>query len=121
MKIEDFILDDHYYETQKNGVLVKIYKESMNQNTVAYANKILDLYLYEKSKIIDYVLNRCVLDFYHDSYNKNEILEKLKEADIEIINDRWGCLTWLYHDLDEHTIQVEFNDDMQLSYVSIDG
>lgn len=121
MNVGDFVLDDYYYETEAEGVLVKIHKDSMNQNTVAYANKILDLYFYKKSEIIEYILNYCVLDYYEGNYNRDEILEKLKEADIEIVNDRWGCLSWKNHDLDEHIIQVEFNDEMQLSYVSIDS
>lgn len=121
MNKEDFILDDNYFETKVDGILVKIHKDSMNKNTVEYANKILDLYFYKKPEIIDYILNYRVLDFYNGRYKRDEIIEKLKEADIEIINERWGCLNWKNHDLDEHNIQVEFNDEMQLSYVSIDG
>lgn len=121
MNKEEFGLAESYYQTEVDGVLIKIHKDSMNQNTVAYANKIFDLYFYKKSEIIEYVLNYCVLDFYDGSYKKDQIIEKIKEADIEIINERWGYLTWRNHDLDEHIIQVEFNDEMQLSYVSIDG
>ncbi len=121
MNKEDFVLDGCYYQTEVDDVLIKIHKDSMNKNTVGYANKIFELYFYKKSEILEYVLNYRVLDFYGGSYKKNEIVEKIKEADIEIINERWGYLTWRNHDLDEHIIQVEFNDEMQLSYVSIDG
>ncbi|PYG88782.1 hypothetical protein LY28_01138 [Ruminiclostridium sufflavum DSM 19573] len=121
MKREDFILSDPYYETEAEGILIKIHRDFLNQSSIAYANKIFELYLYKKSEVIDYVLNHSVLDFYKSRYARNEIAEKLNEADIEIMNDRWGCLTWRNHNLDEHIIQVEFNDEMQLSYVSIDG
>lgn len=121
MKREDFTLGDYDYETIVDGILVTIKKDAISEKTVAYANKILELYLSKKPEIIDYILNDRVLDFYGDAYTKDEIVEKLNEADIEIISDNWGTLTWLNHELDEHIIEVEFNNDMQLSYVSIDG
>lgn len=121
MKNEDFILGDDAYETEVDGIIVRIRENEMNEKTVAYANKILKLYLSKKQEIIEYILNDSLLDFYEGRYAKDEIVEKLKEADIEIISGKWGTLTWLNHELDEHIIEVEFYDDMQLSYVSING
>lgn len=121
MKKEDFVLGKYAYETRVDGILVKIHADALNEETIAYAKKTLELYFSKKPEIIDYILNDSILDFYEDRYTKDEIVEKLKEADIEVISDKWGKLTWLNHELDEHIIEVEFNDDMQLSYVSIDG
>jgi len=121
MNIEDFILDDYNYESKVDGILVKIKKDSMNEETVVYANKILGLYLSKKSEIVEYILNDRLMDFYGSVYTRDEIVEKLKEADIEVISNKWGILVWLNHELDEHIIEVEFNNDLQLSYVSIDG
>jgi hypothetical protein len=121
MRKEDFILGDYDYEAEFDGILMIIRKDVMGEKIVDYANKILELYLSKKTEIIEYILNDSVFDFYRDAYTKNEIVEKLNEADIEIISDNWGTLTWLNHKLDEHIISVEFNNDLELSYVSIDG
>lgn len=121
MKKEDFILRDYDYETEVNGILISINKDSMNEVTVAYASRMIELYLSKKSEIIDYILNDSVLNFYGDSYSEDEIVSKLNEAKIEIIQENWGKLIWLNHELDEHIIEVEFGNDMELSYVSIDG
>jgi hypothetical protein len=122
MKEEDFILGEYDFETEVDGILVTINKDAMNEKTVAYANKILKMYVSKKPEIIEYILNDRVLDFYGDAFTKDEILEKLNEPNIEIINDNWGALTWLNHEIDdEHIIEVKFNNDMQLSYVTIDG
>jgi len=121
MKKEDFVLGDYYYEAIVNGIAVKINKDAMNEKAITYADNILKLYVSQKPDIIDYILNDSVLSFYEDNFTKDEIIKRLKEADIEIISDKWGKLAWLNHDLDEHIIEVEFGDDLQLSYVSIDG
>lgn len=121
MKKEDFNLGDYYFESEVDGVLIKIGKDTMNEETVAYANKVLELYLSMKPEIIDFILNDSILDFYESSYTKDQIVKKLNEPDITILSDKWGTLTWLNHELDEHIIVVEFDHDMQLSYVSIDG
>jgi hypothetical protein len=121
MKKEDFILGDYGYQTEVYGISVTIQEDVMSEKTVAYANKILELYLSKNQEIIDYILNDRVLDFYGDVFTKDEIIEKLNEADIEIIDDNYGILAWLNNDIDEHIIEVEFNDDIQLSYVTING
>ncbi len=121
MRKEDFKLGDISFETKVGGVVVKIREDVMDDKTVEYAQKILELYLLKKSEIIEYVLNNGVSDFYKCEYTQDEIAKRLNEADIEIISDEWGILTWLNSNLDEHIIGVEFNNDLQLSYVSIDG
>jgi len=121
MKKEDFILGKYGFEIEVDGISVTIQKEAMNEKTVAYANKILEMYVSKKPEIIKYILKDRVLDFYGDAFTKDEIVKSLNEADIEVINDNWGMLTWLNHELDEHIIEVKFNNDMQLSYVTIDG
>lgn len=118
---EDFILMNNNYQVKVNDVLVQIRKDAMNEKTVDYANKILNWYLSNKYEIIKYILNEGVLEFYGDDYTEEEIIEKLHEANITFIEDNWGTFTWLNHELDEHIIQVEFGNGMQLSYVSIDG
>ena len=63
MKREDFILGDYGYETAVNGILIKVHEDAMNEKAVAYANKILELYLSQKPEIIDYFLMDSVLNF----------------------------------------------------------
>lgn len=121
MNKEDFVLGDLDYESEVEGIILHISKDAMNDSSIAYAYKLLGLYKSNKSKIIDYILNEGVLDFYKSRYSKNEIIEKLKEAEITIINSNWGTLTWINHNLDEHIIEVEFVNDLHLTYVSIDG
>ncbi|NMC55934.1 MAG: hypothetical protein GYA50_01765 [Eubacteriaceae bacterium] len=93
----------------------------MNDSSIAYAYKILRLYKSNKSKIIDFILNEGVQDFYKSRYSRNEIIEKLNKAEISIISSNWGTLTWINHNLDEHIIEVEFINDLHLTHVSIDG
>lgn len=121
MNKEDFILGDLDYESEFEGIIVHISKYAMNDSSIAYAHKILMLYKSNKSKVIDYILNEGVLDFYKSRYSTNEIIEKLNDAEITIISSNWGTLTWINHNLDEHIIEVEFVNDLQLTYVSIDG
>lgn len=122
MNKEDFILGDYNYETEVNGILVSINKDTMSERTVDYANRILELYLSKKTEILEHIINDALLEFYGDWYTRDEIIEKLNEANIEIIEENWGKLIWLNHELDDdHIIEVEFNNDMELSYVSIDG
>jgi len=42
MKKEDFILSDYDYETEVDGVLIKIREDAMNEETVDYANRVLE-------------------------------------------------------------------------------
>ena len=115
-----FVLLGDYYEETINGVVMKIQKKNYNTKTLAYAYKIAELYSFKKSDILDYVLSKTA-DFYSSKYTADEIKAKLNEPHIEILSENWGVLVWLNHQLDEHIIQCEFGNDMQLSYVSLGG
>lgn len=116
-----FKKDQTHFETVLRGITVRINKKEKNRRTVAYAENIVELYLNRKKEIIDYILENQVAEFYKGRYTADEIRAKLYDPEIEILSDDWGTMVWINHELDEHIIQVEFDGDMELSYVTIDG
>jgi hypothetical protein len=120
MTTNDFIKGDYGYTANINSISITI-REELNDELITYADRILSLYLTNKQKIFSYILNDSVRSFYNDRFTDIEITKKLHDADIEIISENWGSFVWLNSELDEHIVQVEFNNDMDLSYVSIDG
>ena len=115
-----FVLMEDYYEQKINDIVIKIQKKNYNSKTLAYAYKIAELYSLKKSDIIDYVLLKTS-NFYSSRYTVDEIKAKLNDPYIEILSENWGVLVWLNHQLDEHIIECEFGNDMQLFYVSLSG
>ena len=69
---------------------------------------------------MDYVIQKT-LDSYGTQYTSDEMKEKLHKPHIEIFSENTGALVWLNHELDEHIITCEFGNDLQLSYVTLDG
>lgn len=120
VRYSDFTLTGEYYEETLNGIVTKISKKNYNAATLEYAYKIAELYAVKKADVLDYVLQKTV-EFYCPKYSADEIKTKLNDPYIEILSDSFGVLVWLNHQLDEHIIQCEFGNDMQLSYVSLDG
>ena len=120
IEYNDFVLAGDYYEEKINDIIIKIQKKNYNSKTLAYAYKIAELYSLKKSDILDYVLLKTA-DFYNSRYTADEIKAKLNDPYIEILSENWGVLVWLNHQLDEHSIECEFGNDMQLSCVSLNG
>lgn len=115
-----FSLNDGYYEKTLNGIVVKISKENYTDATSEYAYKIAELYNSKKAEIFDYIVLKTA-KFYRSRYSAEEIKTRLNDPYIEIFSENWGVLVWLNHRLDEHIIECEFNDDMQLFHVSLSG
>lgn len=115
-----FSLNDGYYEKTLNGIVVKISKENYTDATLEYAYKIAELYNSKKAEIFDYIVLKTT-KFYSSRYSTEEIKARLNDPYIEIFSENWGVLVWLNHRLDEHIIECEFNDDMQLFHVSLSG
>lgn len=119
-RYSSFTLTGDFYENTLNGVVVKISKKNYTDETLAYAYKITELYCFKKTDILDYVVQKTA-KFYSSRYSAEEIKARLNDPYIEIFSENWGVLVWLNHRLDEHIIECEFNDDMQLFHVSLSG
>lgn len=115
-----FSLNGDYYEKTLNGIIVKISKENYTDATSEYAYKIAELYNSKKAEIFNYIAQKTT-KFYSSRYSTEEIKARLNDPYIEIFSENWGVLVWLNHRLDEHIIECEFNDDMQLFHVSLSG
>ena len=104
-----------------NGILIKIEKKNFNNNSYSYAYKIAKAYMAREEEVINHVVLSRTTEFYKNRNTTDEIKEKLGSPYIEILNDKFGVIVWLNHQLDEHIIECEFVDDMQLLDVIIDG
>jgi hypothetical protein len=120
IKYDHAILVDGYYEWNVNDILIKIHKDKYNLKIAAYAYKMSKLYNSKKSDVINFVLEKAT-KFYETKYTSDEIKEKLHEPYLKIINNNHGILVWLNHELDEHIIECEFINDMELVHVSMNG
>lgn len=120
VRYNGFALNGDYYEKMLNGVAIKISKQNYNAATLEYAYKITELYSVKKADILDHIVLKTA-EFYSSQYSSDEIKTKLNDPHIEILSENCGVLVWLDHQLDEHIIQCEFGNDMQLSYVTLDG
>ncbi len=135
MKKEDFEYGDSEYYIDEEKYLIIISNEIFNEETVEYANKIIERYEKEKDKILDYMLEKNLREFYNsiydysDEYIKNnigrpQITINFKKDDT---HPEWkfnyaGIIEFCDSNLDEHIISIEFVDDLDLSeYVQIDG
>ncbi len=135
MKKEDFEYGDSEYYIDEEKYLIIISNEIFNEETVEYANKIIERYEKEKDKILDYILEKNLREFYNsiydysDEYIKNnigrpQITINFKKDDT---HPEWkfnyaGIIEFCDSNLDEHIISIEFVDDLDLSeYVQIDG
>ena len=135
MQKEDFEYGDSEYYSDEEKYLIIISNEIFNEETVEYANKIIESYEKEKDKILDYMLEKNLREFYNsiydysDEYIKNnigrpQITINFKKDDT---HPEWkfnyaGIIEFCDSNLDEHIISIEFVDDLDLSeYVQIDG
>ena len=118
--IWEFVVNENCYTKTVNGVTVKIAKKHYDEHSIAYADKMIEVYFNGKERIVDYIILK-IANCYDEQYTADEIKERLGEPHIEILSKNYGKLVWLDHQLDEHIIECEFTDDMKLSYVTMDG
>lgn len=109
------------YTTIKNNVLVIIRKDCFSDDTIKYAQYILNKYLENKDEVIEYLLKNRLLRAYGQDYTEEYIKNNLNEPQIEIINNEFAVITWLNHNLDEHIIEVEVYKDFRLADVTLNG
>ena len=109
------------YTTIKNDVLVIIRKDCFSDDTIKYAQYILNKYLENKDEVIEYLLKNRLLRAYGQDYTEEYIKNNLNEPQIEIINNEFAVITWLNHNLDEHIIEVEVYKDFRLADVTLNG
>lgn len=134
MKKEDFkfgnskyyIEDEYVYESQE--YLIIISKDIFDEDTVEYANRIIEKYMKEKDKLLDYMLKKRLREFYNSIYNYSDeyIRNNIGKPQISIefkkdhFHPDWkfnyaGTIEFCESKLDEHIISIEFIDDLNLS------
>lgn len=130
---EYYIEDEYVCEIQE--CLIIINKDIFDEETVEYANRIIEKYKKEKDKILDYMLKKRLREFYNSIYNysDNYIRNNIGRPQIRIdfkkdnTHPNWkfnyaGIIEFCESKLDEHIISIEFVDDLDLSEdVQMDG
>ncbi|MBR1540849.1 MAG: hypothetical protein IJ629_06885 [Clostridia bacterium] len=141
MKKEDFkygcpkyyIEDKYIFESQE--YLIIISQEIFTEETVEYANRIIEKYVKEKDKILNAMLKMGLRDFYSSRYNysdeyiKNNIGRPQIKIDLkkDDIHPNWkfqyaGVIDFYESKLDEHIISIEFIDDLKLDkHIQMNG
>ena len=131
--VKYFIYNKYVYENQ--DYLLIIDKNIFDEETVKYANRLIDKFMKEKDEIVDYMLKMLLKDFYSATHNYSEeyIKNNLGKPQIEILfrkdgkYSNWkfeyfGVIEFCETKLDGHIISVEFTDELKLSEdIQIDG
>ena len=140
MKKEDFRYEypekylEEVYVYDCDDFLLAISNDIFDEDTVQYANNVVDKYIKNKDEMLTTMLNLGLHDFYKGllNYTDEFIKEKIGKPQISILfkndgNENWkfdyaGVIRFLEHDLDEHIIEIEFTDDLILDdSINIDG
>lgn len=124
--LEYYIDDEYVFECQE--YLIIISKDIFDEETVEYANRIIEKYIKEKEKILDYMLKKRLRAFYNSIYNYSDeyIRNNIGRPQIHIdfrkddTHPNWkfnyaGIIDFCESKLDEHIISIEFVDDLNLS------
>lgn len=141
MKKEDFkygnseyyIEDEYVFESKE--YLIIINKDIFDEETVEYANRIIEKYIKEKDKILDFMLKIRLRDFYSSVYNYSDEYIKNNMGRPKITIDfkkddshpNWkfqyaGIIDFCESKLDEHIISIEFVDDLILDgHIQMNG
>ena len=120
---ENHINDKYIFEDKE--CLILINEEIFNDETIIYANEILKKYKEEKDKILDYMLEKRLRDFYK-MYSDEHIKENIGRPQIIIDSAKdkdhpnWkfkyaGIIEFCESKIDEHIISIEFIDDLNLN------
>lgn len=115
-----FVLTDNYYEANVNGVVVQIKERNYNEKSVAFALNAVELYRTRTAEVVSFVVEK-IKGFYESRFSADEIKARLNEPRIRIYDEKAGSFTWLNHQLDEHIIECEFGNDLQMFNVTLDG
>ena len=139
MKKEDFnygnpeyyIEDEYVFESKEYLILIN--NNIFDEETVEYANRIAEKYLKEKDKILDFMLEICLREFYGSVYSDEYIKNNIGRPQIRIVfkkddsNPDWkfqysGEIVFCESKLDEHIISIDFIDDSKLDeHVQLNG
>ena len=122
------------YIKKTDSYTLEILSDIMSDETLQYANKVIEKYFKEEDKILDYFLDIELRDFYKTNfgYSDEYIKENLGRPYITINakNDgNWnskfkyvGTIDYTESKLDEHMISIEFNDDLKFKdYMQFNG
>ena len=122
---EYYIEDKYVFESKE--YLIIINKDIFDEETVEYANRIIEKYVKEKDKILDAMLKIRLREFYGSVYNYSDEYIKnnigIPQIKIDIKKDdshrNWkfqyaGIIDFCESKLDEHIISIEFVDDLKL-------
>ena len=141
MKKEDFkyeypeyYIEDKYVFESKECLII-INKDIFDEETVEYANRIIEKYVKEKNKILDVMLKIRLKEFYSSVYNCSDeyIKNNIGRPQIKIdfkkddSHPNWkfqyaGIIDFCESKLDEHIISIEFVDDLKLDdHVQLNG
>ena len=141
MKKEDFkygypeyYIEDKYVFESKECLII-INKDIFDEETVEYANRIIEKYVKEKNKILDVMLKIRLREFYSSVYNYSDeyIKNNIGRPQIKIdfkkddSHTNWkfqyaGIIDFCESKLDEHIISIEFVDDLKLDdHVQLNG
>lgn len=141
MKKEDFkygypeyYIEDKYVFESKEYLII-INKDIFDEDTVEYANRIIEKYVKEKDKILDALLKIRLREFYSSVYNYSDeyIKNNIGRPQIKIdfkkddSHPNWkfqyaGIIDFCESKLDEHIISIEFVDDLKLDdHVQLNG
>lgn len=141
MKKEDFkygypeyYIEDKYVFESKECLII-INKDIFDEETVEYANRIIEQYVKEKDKILDVMLKIRLREFYSSVYNYSDeyIKNNIGRPQIKIdfkkddSHPNWkfqyaGIIDFCESKLDEHIISIEFVDDLKLDdHVQLNG
>lgn len=128
-----YIQDKYVFECNK--YIIIIWKDIFDDDTIEYANKIVEKYNQEQDKIFNHMLDNGLRDFYNSAYNYSDeyIKNNIGRPQITIDSKKdeshpnWkfqyaGIIDFCESKLDEHIISIEFVDELNLDkHVQMNG
>ena len=124
-----FIEDEYVFES--SNCLLTIAKDIFNDETIQYANKLLEKYNTDQERILNYMLDHNLREIYGSKYTEEEIKNSLKKPIVKIISKNnnpaynynyYGAIEFTNPALDGHFIILDFKDELLFeSNVQIDG
>lgn len=111
------------YQIEQKGVEISIDESLMDQETAAYAVKVLNAYSERLSLICDVLLEDEGFTIFFGDVSKNSMPQKLREPSIRILGKNEGIISYCNHEYDDtHIIDIEFSGVLEdFTNVSIDG
>lgn len=110
---------------ENSDILLQIPISVFNDEKLAYANKVVEMFPLKRDEILEYLLNskQEVASFYKDAYGwDQEFIKNNLGRPYIIICSEGGMLQFIEHNLDEHIIDLEFYGLWEeFSYISMNG